>query len=85
MIQNLSRPQIPCPGYIYSYKDKDNPILGYIGLCRGYMGILEKKMETTITGYIGIYKQASAPIVAYALPVHALGRVLVIRNGLSML
>ena len=72
--------------YIYRYKDKDDPtIMGDIGLYRGYMGIMEKKMESTVTGYIGIYKQASAPIVAYALPVHALGRILVIRNSLSML
>ena len=25
---------------------------GYIGVIRGYMGIMEKKMETSILGYI---------------------------------
>ena len=27
---------------------------GYIGLYWGYIGIMEKKMETTIMGYIGV-------------------------------
>ena len=26
---------------------------GYIGFYRGYIGIMEKKMETTIMGYLG--------------------------------
>ena len=28
-------------------------IMGYVGLYRVYVGIMEKKMETTIMGYIG--------------------------------
>ena len=31
-------------------------IMGYIGLHRGYIGIMEKKMETAIMGYIGLYR-----------------------------
>ena len=41
----------------------------YIGLYRGYIGIMEKKMETTLMGYIGIlvYIDKAKPATQLAL------------------
>ena len=42
---------------VHAFKGFRVQYLGVIlGLYRGYIGIIEKKMETTIMGYIGVHR-----------------------------
>ena len=38
-------------------------LVSILGLYRGYMGIMEKKMETTIMGYITCFLKARPPVL----------------------